>query len=148
MSDAITAIVIRVAPRIAPNSSAQPTFRESLRDIETCLRAFGSKLYHACFRDQVSRSTLADANLVHDWRIFADQARVLITWARTFYAAKPLDVELPETAYVLDSTTIDLCLSLFAWAHFRKHEGALKLHALIDLRGSIPCFAATRSDCP
>jgi transposase len=119
---------------------AQLTFRESLRDIETCLRAFRPKLYHAGFRGHVSRSTLADANRAHDWRIFADFAQVLIGRARTLYADEPLGVELEETAYALDSTTIDLCLSLFPWAQFRRRKAAVKLHTLLDLRGNIPCF--------
>lgn len=119
---------------------AQLTFRESLRDIETCLRAFQPKLYHAGFRGQVSRSTLADANRVHDWRIFADFAQVLIGRARKLYVAEPLGVELEQTVYAFDSTTIDLCLSLFPWAHFRRRKGAVKLHTLLDLRGNIPCF--------
>jgi Transposase DDE domain/Domain of unknown function (DUF4372) len=119
---------------------AQLTFRESLRDIATCLRAVGSKLYHAGFRSQVSRSTLADANRVHDWRIYADFAQVLIRRARRLYASEPLSVELEQTVYALDSTTIDLCLSLFPWAPFRRRKGAVKLHTLLDLRGSIPCF--------
>ena len=119
---------------------AQLTFRESLRDIETCLRAIGSKLHHAGFRGQVSRSTLADANRVHDWRIYADFAQVLIRRARRLYAREPLGVELEQTVYALDSTTIDLCLSLFPWAKFRRRKGAVKLHTLLDLRGSIPCF--------
>jgi uncharacterized protein DUF4372/DDE family transposase len=119
---------------------AQLTFRDSLRDIETCLRAFQPKLYHAGFRGHVSRSTLADANRVHDWRIFADLAQVLIGRARKLYADEPLAVELEQTAYALDSTTIDLCLSLFPWARFRKRKGAVKLHTLVDLRGNIPCF--------
>jgi hypothetical protein len=119
---------------------AQLTFRESLRDIETCLRAFQSKLYHAGFRGNVSRSTLADANRAHDWRIFADFAQSLIGRARTLYAGEPMGVELEETVYALDSTTIDLCLSLFPWAQFRRRKGAVKLHTLVDLRGNIPCF--------
>jgi hypothetical protein len=119
---------------------AQLTYRESLRDIETCLRALESKLYHAGFRGHVSRSTLADANRAHDWRIFADFAQVLIRRARKLYATEPLSVELEQTVYALDSTTIDLCLSLFPWARFRRRKGAVKLHTLIDLRGSIPCF--------
>jgi transposase len=119
---------------------AQLTFRESLRDIETCLRALEPKLYHAGFRGKVSRSTLADANRAHDWRIFADFAQVLIGRARKLYADEPLGVELEQTAYALDSTTIDLCLSLFPWAHFRRRKGAVKLHTLLDLRGNIPCF--------
>jgi Domain of unknown function (DUF4372)/Transposase DDE domain len=119
---------------------AQLTFRESLRDIETCLRAFQSKLYHAGFRGNISRSTLADANRAHDWHIFADFAQVLIGRARTLYAGEPMGVELEETVYALDSTTIDLCLSLFPWAQFRRRKGAVKLHTLVDLRGNIPCF--------
>jgi transposase len=119
---------------------AQLTSRDSLRDIEICLRAFQPKLYHAGFRGHVSRSTLADADRVHDWRIFADLARVLIERARKLYADEPLAVEWEQTAYALDSTTIDLCLSLFPWARFRKHKGAVKLHTLVDLRGNIPCF--------
>jgi len=119
---------------------AQLTFRESLRDIETCLRAMGKKLYHAGFRSRVSRSTLADANRVHDWRIYADFAQVLIHRARELYANEPLGVTLEQTAYALDSTTIDLCLNLFPWAPFRRRKGAVKLHTLLDLRGNIPCF--------
>jgi uncharacterized protein DUF4372/DDE family transposase len=119
---------------------AQLTFRESLRDIETCLRAMGTKLYHAGFRSRVSRSTLADANRVHDWRIYADFAQVLIRRARQLYADEPLGVTLEQTAYALDSTTIDLCLSLFPWAPFRRRKGAVKVHTLLDLRGNIPCF--------
>jgi hypothetical protein len=119
---------------------AQLTFRESLRDIETCLRALGSKLYHAGFRGRISRSTLADAARAHDWRMYADFAQVLIRRARQLYAGDPLDVELDRAVYALDSTTIDLCLSLFPWARFRRRKGAIKLHTLLDLRGSIPCF--------
>jgi hypothetical protein len=119
---------------------AQLTFRESLRDIETCLRAVGPKLYHAGFRGQVSRSTLADANRTHDWRIYADFAAVLIHRARELYANDPLAVTLEQTVYALDSTTVDLCLSLFPWAKFRRRKGAVKLHTLLDLRGNIPCF--------
>jgi hypothetical protein len=119
---------------------AQLTFRESLRDIETCLRALEPKLYHAGFRGTVARSTLADANRAHDWRIFADFAQVLIGRARKLYAGEPLGVALEQTAYALDSTTIDLCLSLFPWAHFRRRKGAVKRHTLLDLRGNIPCF--------
>ena len=119
---------------------AQLTFRESLRDIETCLNAVPSKLYHAGFRGSISRSTLADANRVRDWRIFADFAQVLIGRARKLYATEPFGVALEQTVYALDSTTIDLCLSLFPWARFRRHKGAVKLHTLLDLRGNIPCF--------
>ncbi len=119
---------------------AQLTFRESLRDIETCLRAVRSKLYHAGFRGPIARSTLADANRLRDWRIYADFAQVLIGRARQLYATEPLAVTLEQTVYALDSTTIDLCLSLFPWARFRRRKGAVKLHTLLDLRGNIPCF--------
>ena len=119
---------------------AQLTFRESLRDIETCLRALQPKLYHAGFRGKISRSTLADANRAHDWRIDADLAQVLIRRARQLYAQEPLAVDLEQTVDALDSTTIDLCLSLFPWAKFRRRKGAVKLHTLLDLRGNIPCF--------
>lgn len=118
----------------------QLTFRESLRDIETCLRAMPEKLYHAGFRGRVSKSTLADANIAHDWRIYADFAQVLISRARHLYAQDEFGVALEQTAYALDSTTIDLCLALFPWAKFRKSKGAVKLHTLLDLRGNIPCF--------
>ena len=119
---------------------AQLTYRESLRDIETCLRALGPKLYHGGLRGRVSRNTLARANELRDWRIWADLAQVLIAKARPLYAAEGFGVELGQTAYAFDSTTIDLCLSLFPWAKFRKRKAAIKLHTLIDLRGSIPCF--------
>ena len=119
---------------------AQLTYRESLRDIETCLRAMHPKLYHAGIRGNVSRSTLADANEKRDWRIYADFAHVLIHPARQLYANEDFGLQLEQTTYILDSTTIDLCLSLFPWAHFRKRKGAIKLHTLMDLRGSIPCF--------
>ncbi len=119
---------------------AQLTYRESLRDIETCLRAMNTKLYHAGIRGRVSRSTLADANEARDWRIYADFAQVLIAMARKLYAHDEFGVSLDQTAYAFDSSTIDLCLSLFPWAKFRKHKAAVKLHTLIDLRGSIPCF--------
>jgi len=119
---------------------AQLTFRESLRDIEICLRALGPKLYHAGFRGKVSPSTLAEANRRHDWRIYADFAQVLIRRARKLYAQEPLGVDLKQTIYAFDSTTIDLCLSLFPWAKFRRRKGAVKLHTLLDLRGNIPCF--------
>ncbi len=119
---------------------AQLTFRESLRDIETCLRALQPKLYHAGLRGPVARSTLADANETRDWRIYADFAQGLIHRARTLYADEPLGVELEETAYAFDATTIALCLALFPWARFRRHKGAIQLHTLLDLRGSIPCF--------
>ena len=119
---------------------AQLTDRESLRDIETCLNAFQPKLYHAGFRGKVSKSTLADANKRRDWRIYADFAQVLIRRARALYARDDFGVALKQAAYALDSTTIDLCLALFPWARFRRRKGAVKLHTLIDLRGSIPCF--------
>lgn len=119
---------------------AQLTFRESLRDIETCLNAVRPKLYHAGFRGKISRSTLADANRVHDWRIYSDFAQVLIGRARQLYVNEPFGVALDQTVYALDSTTIDLCLSLFPWAKFRRRKGAVKLHTLLDLRGNIPCF--------
>lgn len=119
---------------------AQLTCRESLRDIETCLRAMESKLYHAGFRSRVSRSTLADANEQRDWRIWANLADVLIERARKLYASDAMSVNLAQTVYAFDSTTIDLCLSLFPWASFRRRKGAIKLHTLIDLRGNIPCF--------
>ncbi|MDZ4688433.1 MAG: IS4 family transposase [Planctomycetaceae bacterium] len=119
---------------------AQLTSRESLRDIETCLRSLGPKRYHAGFRGKIARSTLADANRVRDWRIFADFAQVLIRRARQLSAQEPLAAALEQTVYALDSTTIDLCLSLFPWAKFRRRKGAVKLHTLLDLRGSIPSF--------
>lgn len=119
---------------------AQLTYRESLRDIATCLRAMGSKLYHAGFRGRIARSTLADANRDRDWRIYADFAQVLIRRARKLYANEPLAVDLEQSVYALDATTIDLCLNLFPWARFRRRKGAVKLHTLLDLRGNIPCF--------
>jgi len=119
---------------------AQLTYRESLRDIETVLRAFESKLYHAGLRGSVARSTLADANEKRDWRIWADFAQALIARARRLYANDSFGVELNQTAYAFDSTTIDLCLRLFPWAHFRRAKAAVKMHTLIDLRASIPCF--------
>jgi len=119
---------------------AQLTWRESLRDIESCLRSVQPHLYHMGFRGRVSRSTLADANESHDWRIWADLAQVLIGVARPLYAGDSIDVDLNDTVYALDSTTIDLCLSLFPWARFRAHKAAVKLHTLLDLRGSIPTF--------
>jgi hypothetical protein len=119
---------------------AQLTFRESLRDIESCLRAMKSRLYHMGFRGQISRNTLAHANETRDWRIYADFARILIAQARPLYVDEDLGLELDNTVYAFDSTTIDLCLSLFPWAVFRKNKGAVKLHTLLDLRGSIPSF--------
>jgi len=119
---------------------AQFTYRESLRDIEACLRSVSGKLYHMGFRGKVSRSTLADANESRDWRIFADFAQVLIAIARPLYVNDPIGVDLDASLYALDSTTIDLCLSLFPWARFRQHKAAIKLHTLLDLRGNIPTF--------
>ena len=119
---------------------AQLTFRESLRDIEACLRSVRGKLYHMGFRGKISRSTLADANEAHDWRIYADFAQVLINIARPMYASEPLGFDLDNTVYALDSTTIDLCLSVFPWARFRAHKAAIKIHTLLDLRGPIPTF--------
>ncbi len=119
---------------------AQLTYRESLRDIEACLSAQQSKLYHMGFRQPVSRSTLADANQRRDWRIYADFAQQLITQARKLYAADSFGVQMSDTVYALDATTIDLCLSVFPWAPFRSAKAAIKLHTLLDLRGSIPSF--------
>jgi transposase len=121
-------------------SFAQLTFRESLRDIEACLRSVPEKLYHLGFRGRIARSTLADANETRDWRIYADFAQSLIHIARPMYASDPLGVDLDATVYALDSTTIDLCLSVFPWAHFRDQKAAVKMHTLLDLRGSIPTF--------
>lgn len=119
---------------------AQLTFRESLRDIESCLRAMSGKLYHMGIGSSVSRSTLADANETRDWRIFAAFAHVLIAKARKLYCQDQFGLELDETVYALDSTTIDLCLALFPWAHFRRSKGAIKLHTLLDVRANIPSF--------
>ena len=119
---------------------AQLTFRESLRDIEACLRAQSSKLYHLGIRSTVARNTLANANAVRDWRIYCDFAQSLITIARRLYANEPFGVDLGETVYALDATTIDLCLSVFPWAPFRSTKAAIKLHTLLDLRGNIPSF--------
>src|SRR5882762_7287112 len=116
------------------------TYRDSLRDIEACLRSLGGKLYHMGFRGRVARSTLADANDAHDWRIYADFAQALIRIAPPLYASDPIGVELNQSLYALDSTTIDLCLSLFPWAKFRKHKAAVKMHTLLDLHGNIPTF--------
>ena len=119
---------------------AQITYRQSLRDIETCLRAMRPKLYHCGIRGNVSRTTLAKANENRDWRIYADFAQVLIRKARTLYANEDFGVQLTREAYALDSTTIDLCLSLFPWAKFRRHKAAVKIHTLMALKGSIPTF--------
>ena len=119
---------------------AQLTYRESLRDIETCLSVQASKLYHMGFSEPVRRSTLADANEARDWRIYAELAQRLIAQARKLYAKEDLGLELANTVYALDSTTIDLCLSVFPWAHFRTTKAAVKMHTLLDLRGNIPSF--------
>jgi transposase len=119
---------------------AQLTYRESLRDIECCLRAMDKKLYHTGFRGKVSRSTLANANETRDWRIYRDFAQLLILVAKDLYAGEDFGVQLDETVYALDASTIDLCLSVFPWARFRKTKSAVKLHTLLDLRGNIPSF--------
>ena len=119
---------------------AQLTYRESLRDIETCLRAAPSRLYHMGLRGRISRSTMADANERRDWRIYAEFAHILIRIARDLHADDEIGIDLKDTVYAFDSTTIDLCLTLFPWAHFRRRRSAVKLHTLIDLRGNIPCF--------
>jgi hypothetical protein len=124
---------------------AQLTFRESLRDIETCLRSVQPKLYHAGFRSRVSRSTLGDANRRRAWQIYSDLAQVLIARTRQLYAHESFGVDLNHVAYALDATTIDLCLSLFPWAPFRRAKAAVKLHTLLDLRGSIPTFIRVSS---
>ena len=121
-------------------SFGQLTYRESLRDVETCLRSRQDQLYHLGFRGDISHSTLADANRERDWRIYHDLAQHLIRRARSLYRNDPIAGQLKETVYALDSTTIDLCLNLFPWAHFRRTKGAIKLHTLLDLRGSIPAF--------
>jgi transposase len=120
---------------------AQLTYRESLRDIEACLRAMNSRLYHMGIRSTISRNTLAHANETRDWRIYADFTQILIDHARRLYTREPFGVELDQAVYALDSTTIDLCLSVFPWAHFRKRKGAIKLHTLLDLHGNIPVLA-------
>ena len=119
---------------------AQLTYRHSLRDIETCLNSIKPKLYHLGFRGKIARNTLAQANQNRDWRIYADFAHILIAHARKLYAQDRFAVELDQTVYAFDSTTIDLCLTLFPWAQFRRRKAAVKLHTLIDLRGNIPCF--------
>ena len=119
---------------------AQLTFRESLRDIEACLRAQSSKLYHLGIRSKVARNTLANANATRDWRIYCDFAQSLIAMARRLYVNEPFGVDLKDTVYALDATTIDLCLSVFPWAPFRSTKAAIKLHTLLDLRGNIPSF--------
>ena len=119
---------------------AQLAFKESLRDIETCLRAMKPKLYHAGFRGRIARSTLADANEKRPWPMYADFAQILIGKARALYSHDRFGIDIENTAYALDSTTVDLCLALFPWAQFRKHKSAVKVHTLMDLKGSIPCF--------
>ena len=119
---------------------AQLTYRESLRDIEACLKAQSNKLYHMGIRAKIARSTLADANEKRDWRIYADFAQSLIGTARRLYADEELGLDLDNTVYALDATTIDLCLSVFPWAHFKRAKAAVKLHTLLDLRGNIPSF--------
>jgi len=128
---------------------AQLTYRESLRDVEACLRAVQPRLYHLGFRSRIARSTLADANEGRDWRIYADLAHGLIRIARSLYAHDALDVDLAETVYALDATIIELCLSVFPWAHYRRRDAAITLHTLIDLRGSIPTVVQiTAGQCP
>src|SRR6266571_2646158 len=131
---------LRCAEHFRVMAFAQLTYRESLRDIEACLSAQASKLYHMGFREPIRRSTLSDANEARDWRIYADFAQVLIRQARKLYALESFGVELSETVYALDSTTIDLCLSVFPWAPFRATKAAVKMHTLLDLRGAIPSF--------
>lgn len=131
---------LRCAEHFRVMAFAQLTYRESLRDIEACLSAQASKLYHMGFREPIRRSTLSDANEARDWRIYAEFAQVLIRQARTLYAVESFGVELTETVYALDSTTIDLCLSVFPWALFRTTKAAVKMHTLLDLRGAIPSF--------
>ena len=128
------------AEQLRSMAFAQLTYRESLRDIEACLSAQAAKLYHMGFRQPVSRSTLADANESRDWRIYAEFAQRLIAQARALYAGEALGMELSETVYALDATTIDLCLSVFPWARFRSTKAAIRLHTLLDLRGAIPSF--------
>jgi hypothetical protein len=124
---------------------AQLTFRESLRDIEACLGAQSSKLYHLGFRSStVARNTLANANTTRDWRIYCEFAQRLIAMARRLYVNEPFGVDLKDTVYALDATTIDLCLSVFPWAPFCSTKAAIKLHTLLDLRGSIPSFIHIR----
>jgi hypothetical protein len=124
---------------------AQLTYRESLRDIEACFSAQTAKLYHMGLREPVRRSTLADANELRDWRIYAEFAQRLIAQARRLYASESLGVDLTNSVYALDSTTIDLCMSVFLWAHFRSTKSAVKMHTLLDLRGNIPSFSISRT---
>jgi len=128
---------------------AQLTYRESLRDIEACLRAVQPKLYHVGIRTRVARTTMADANETRDWRIYADFANGLIRTARALYVDEPLSVDLADTVYALDATIIELCLSVFPWAHYRRRDAAIKLHTLVDLRGAIPTVVQiTAGKCP
>jgi hypothetical protein len=128
---------------------AQLTYRESLRDIEACLRAVQPKLYHVGIRARIARSTLADANETRDWRIYADFANGLIRTARTLYVDEPLSIDLADTVYALDATIIELCLAVFPWAHYRRRDAAIKLHTLVDLRGAIPTVVQiTEGKCP
>ena len=136
----LRARTLRCAEQFRILAFAQLTYRESLRDIEVCLAAQAGKLYHMGLRQPVARSTLADANETRDWRIYAEFAQRLIAQARLLYASESFGVELANTVYALDSTTIDLCLSMFPWADFRKAKAAVKLHTLLDLRGNIPTF--------
>jgi Domain of unknown function (DUF4372)/Transposase DDE domain len=131
---------LRCAEHFRVMAFAQLTYRESLRDIEACLSSQAAKLYHMGFRGPIRRSTISDANEARDWRIYADFAQALIRQARKLYATESLGVDLAETVYALDSTTIDLCLSVFPWAHFRSTKAAVKMHTLLDLRGAIPSF--------
>src|SRR5256714_10073150 len=131
---------LRCAEHFRVMAFAQLTYRESLRDIEACLSAQASKLYHMGFREPIRRSTLADANEARDWRIYADLSQRLIAQARKLYATEDLGLDLTNTVCALDSTTIDLCLSVFPWAHFRTTKAAVKMHTLLDLRGNIPSF--------
>jgi hypothetical protein len=131
---------LRCAEHFRVMAFAQLTYRESLRDIEACLSAQASKLYHMGFREPIRRSTLSDANEARDWRNYADFAQVLIRQARKLYAVESFGAELTETAYALDATTIDLCLSVFPWASFRATKAAVKMHTRLDLRGAIPSF--------
>ena len=127
-------------PRYLSMAFAQLTYRESLRDIVVCLRAQQNKLYHMGFRSRISRNTLSNANKKRDWRIYADFAQALINIARQLYINEDFGIELQQTVYALDATTIDLSLSVFPWAIFRRSKAAIKLHTLLDLKGSIPTF--------
>ena len=137
---------LRCAEHFRVMAFAQLTYRESLRDIEACLSAQASKLYHMGFREPIRRSTLSDANEARDWRIYADFAQLLIRQARKLYAVESFGVELCDTVYALDSTTIDLCLSVFPWAPFRATKAAVKMHTLLDLRGAIRASFTSRTE--